>query len=51
MQFKYLGLEISAIRNSPVVMYEARLLAARKAFLALSAKSRFLGLTNVRIKI
>ena len=50
-QFKYLGLEISALRKSPVVMYEARLSAAKKAFQALTAKSRFLGISNTRVKL
>ena len=43
-QFTYLGLEISALRKSPVAMYEARLRAAKKAFQALTAKARFLGI-------
>ena len=50
-QFRYLGLEISCLRKSPVVMFEARLRAAKKAFFALTARARFLGISNVRVRI
>ena len=32
-QFRYLGMEVSSFRKSPVVMFEARVQAAKKAFL------------------
>lgn len=50
-EFKYLGLKLTAICQKPDGLLRARLLAARRAFNAVRANCRWMGLSNSRVKL